>query len=167
MPNVTLDASCLIDLRKGDLLPVFVIFRLSLLSLCQFVQALPVSTAQIGVSSPNSEVSVVTTCGQFSDRDFANLALPDFFNSRANLVGSLLNSRPRRRHQHDDRQPSIGEVLLVTHVLVRGDDDFIAFFFGFFDEFPVFQQLPIPLRGPVHGMFRQVLPKRRWSAMAE
>ena len=53
------------------------------------------------------------TCTRDSDRNFPNLPCPDFLDGSADLLCSMLHAGPCRGHQHDDRQPTGSQVLLI------------------------------------------------------
>ena len=55
---------------------------------------------------------------------------------------------------------SAGKVLLVSHVLISGDEDIVAFMLGNIDQVSIAKTGPISLRNGVHQMSREMSPKR-------
>ena len=93
-------------------------------------QAAPVSAVQMRRSSPLSLVSVVTL--SFPPAvygDFPQLAGLNPLKGGANIVDPWFDERPPIRPENDQREASARDVLLVRHVLICGNHDFIPCFF--------------------------------------
>lgn len=66
----------------------------------------------------------------------------------------LPNSRPARRHQHGHAEPTARQVLLVTKVLVSGDERVETFGLSAGEEFPVLEVAPASFVGSLYGVAR-------------
>ena len=89
---------------------------------------------QMSRSSPFSVVSVVTLrLFHLLDRDFSQFTGAYFVKDSANLLYTRLDIGPCRGQQDDNRQSLIYEVLLVSHILVSGDEDFVSLLLGLLD----------------------------------
>ena len=75
-----------------------------------------------------------------------------------------LNFRPARRGQHQYRQPSSGEVLLVAQVLV-GCDEGVEVSFRRLQEGAVVEFGPAHFMGRRDGVAKQCATQRRRSSM--
>ena len=62
---------------------------------------------------------------------------------------------------------SASKVLLVSYVLIRGDEDIVAFMPGNIDQISIAKAGPISLRNGVHQMSRELLPERHGSTLVE
>ena len=69
-----------------------------------------------------------------SDRDFSQFTGAYFVKDSANLFYPRLDIGPCRGQQDDNRQTPICEILLVSHILVSGDQDFVAFLLGLLNQ---------------------------------
>ena len=102
-----------------------------------------------------------------TDRDFPELTGADLIEGRANLIGVQAHVRPCGGQQHHDRQPPAGEVLLVAHVLIGGDEDVIALVFSPGNQLSIAQFRPPSLPHGVDRMVAEMAPKRRGRALIE
>lgn len=78
-----------------------------------------------------------------------------------------LNARPAGSRQHDHRDLTTREVLLISQILVGRDQNRKAALFGFLQQFTVFQIVPTKLKGRRDLMDRKVLAKWDWSTLVE
>ena len=102
-----------------------------------------------------------------TDRDFPELPGVDLIEGRANLIGVQAHVWPCRGQQYHDRQPPSGEVLLVAHVLIGGDEDVIALVLGPSNQVSIAQLRPPSLRHGVDRVVAEMPPKRRGRALIE
>ncbi len=79
----------------------------------------------------------------------------------------LLKLRPTRRKQHHDGYGSLGKVLLILQVGVRGKEYFKAFQFRLANEVPVSERAPTPLESCLDLMVRQRLSQRDRGSLVE
>jgi hypothetical protein len=82
-------------------------------------------------------------------------------------VHVLPDSRPTRRHQHDYAEPTARQVLLVTEILVGGDERVETFGLGAGEEVTVLEVAPASFVGSLDGVARQVISQRDGSPLIE
>ena len=64
--------------------------------------------------------------GSYSDPDFDVLSRLDPAGDGPDIVGALLNARPRGGEQHHDGNCSPGQILLMTEILIRCHQQLVA-----------------------------------------
>ena len=74
---------------------------------------------------------------------------------------------PRRRHQHQDRQFSVSQVLLVAEALICRDEELIALLLRSIEQGAIAKLGPSPFKGRVHTVLPQVPTKRHRSSLIE
>jgi len=79
----------------------------------------------------------------------------------------LPDSRPARRHQHDHAEPTARQVLLITKVLVSGDEGVETFDLGAGEEVSVLEVAPASFVGSLDGVARQVISQGDGSPLIE
>ena len=72
-----------------------------------------------------------------SDRDFSQFTGAYFVKDSANLFYPWLEIGPCRGQPDDNRQSPICEILLVSYILVSGDEDFVACLLGLLNQVSV------------------------------
>jgi hypothetical protein len=77
------------------------------------------------------------------------------------------DSRPARRHQHEHAEPTARKVLLVTKVLVRGDEAVETFCLGAGEEVPVLEVAPASFVSSLDGVARQMISQWDGSPLIE
>ena len=101
-------------------------------------------------------VSMVTLSLFYSDRDFVQLPRLHLSDGGANVFDSESDVGPCCPEQNDDGQPSAEGVLLVSHALVGGDQDFVALLFSPVDQISVGKAVPPLLRCRIDGVSAEV-----------
>lgn len=104
--------------------------------------------------------SLVPPCMAFSKGNFDQGPGADFFQSTLHVLCTRLYYAPIRGQQHDDGDCSKCQVLLVTEVLVRGQQDFLPAQFGGTQKVPVFEYRPTFLIYGIHAVAFQVSSER-------
>lgn len=80
---------------------------------------------------------------------------------------ALLDTRPAGREQDHDANGSVGQVLLVLEIPVRGQQNFEACLFSESDQLAVFQIRPSTLVGALNSMFRKFPAQRQGRPLVE
>ena len=112
--------------------------------------------AQMRLSSPFSVVSVVTLCPvSHRDLDFAHFSGLNPFQRLSDDRCSPRYTIPIGVHQHHYGNSSVRQVLLVSEVLVGGDQHLETGFFGSIQQVPIRQSVPPESSGLFDFMVRE------------
>ena len=71
-----------------------------------------------------------------------------------------LYPRPARRAEHNDRNSSRLQILLILEAAVGGKENLETFPFRGVEQFAIFQRAPTTFKGRGHFVLRQELPQR-------
>ena len=127
---------------------------------CGGSQSAPVSAAQMRRSSPFSLVSVVTlSLSSHRDGDFPHLPWLYSLEGVADILNLWLYEEPPVRAENEQCQVSAAQVLLMRHVLICGNHDFIPCFLSPIQERAIDKRCPPAFLRHVDVMTDEVTAK--------
>lgn len=102
-----------------------------------------------------------------SDLHFPAFAGPDLIDDCPNHISAKANPGPRCRHQHQNRQLPVCQILLIAEALIRSDQELVSIVFGSIQEGAIPQLRPSTFEGRFHNVLRQMTPQRYRSSLIE
>lgn len=101
------------------------------------------------------------------DFDFLIAASDRRIHRRHNFVKMEFDVRPLLVAEDDDGNFTLRKILLVAHVLIRGQEQFITGFFSLAEQVAVLEFVPAELPGVSHFVSGKTASNGIWRAVIE
>ena len=109
----------------------------------------------------------ISTWDHISNREFSGVAWAYLVDNGSDVVNSQLNTWPRGRKQDNDRELFADAILLVTKILVRGNQKSVATLFRSFKQHAIVQVGQSSLEGRIGRMPREMSAEGHRRALIE